>query len=569
MRRFFLRIFRWGAVLLLVVVFLLVARGVYAFRDRMPGSTFDLKIDPAKSRAEPRPLQVGFGRVKINPDLSDPKRPALWNTGAGGSEAGDRAYSTGPVWLAGFSQHRAATAIHDDLWAIACVLDDGHTRLGVVALDAIGFFHDDTLEVRRGCPQRWKLDYITVCSTHNHSTPDLMGLWGPDFLHTGVEARYRRQVIAAATKALGQAVKALQPARVAFHEIASPTEGLVADTRQPIVFDPDIRVMHFTSAANGTTLGSIVGWANHPETPWGRNTEITADFCGYLRDTLERGFTHEGRALATGVGGIHLYVNGAIGGLMTTHPSVTVRDPFLQQDFKEPSHEKARAVGHQLAARILPELAKTNSLPREIAPPGLPPATRGLISRGSPREINEPTGEDNQARSISRGEPTEVAPIGIYARTIEMPVDNKLFLAAAYLGLIDRGYVGWKTMRTEVALVTIGEASIACVPGEIYPEIINGGIERAPGGDFDIEPVEVPPLRELMPGRIKFVFGLANDELGYLIPKSEWDEKPPYLYGATGHVYGEVNSCGPDAALTIHAALAELCRENKSGGSNK
>jgi hypothetical protein len=117
-------------------------------------------------------------------------------------------------------------------------------------------------------------------------------------------------------------------------------------------------------------------------------------------------------------------------------------------------------------------------------------------------------------------------------------------------------------MRTEVALVTIGEASIACVPGEIYPEIVNGGIERAPGGDFDIEPLEVPPLRDLMPAGVKFVFGLANDELGYIIPKSEWDEKPPHIYGSKG-VYGEVNSCGPNTARTVHAALAELCRERK------
>jgi hypothetical protein len=135
--------------------------------------------------------------------------------------------------------------------------------------------------------------------------------------------------------------------------------------------------------------------------------------------------------------------------------------------------------------------------------------------------------------------------------------------------LIDRGHVHWKTMRTEVALLTIGEASIACVPGEIYPEIVNGGIERAPGGDFDIPPAEVPPLRELMPGRIKFVISLANDEIGYTIPKSEWDEKPPYIYGATGPVYGEINSCGPETAPLLHSAFAELCRETNIGGSSK
>jgi len=496
MKRLLLRIVRWAAVLLVVLAIGLLARGCYAFRDRIPGYTLDIKIDAATTQAQPRPLRAGFARVKINPDLSDPKRP---------------------VWLAGFSHNRAATAIHDDLWAIACVVDDGYTRFGVVVLDAIGFFHDDAVAVRRACAPEWKLNYTTVCSTHNHSTPDLMGLWGADVLHTGVDPNYRKQVIAAAARAFGEAVAALQPVRVAFHEIPTPTDGLVADTRKPIVFDPDIRVMHFTSAANGGTLGSIVGWANHPETPWGKNTEITSDFCGYLRDALEQGVTDEGRVLAAGVGGIHLYVNGAVGGLMTTHPSVTVRDPYLEQDYKEPSHEKSRAVAHQLASRILPVLTSGNSAS------------------------------------------TDVAPIGIRARTIELPIHNKLFLAAAYLGLIDRGHVRWKKMRTEVALVTLGEASIACVPGEIYPEIINGGIERAPGGDYDIEPLEVPPLRELMPGRIKFVFGLANDELGYIIPRSEWDEKPPRLYGSKG-VYGEINSCGPDTARLVHAALADLCR---------
>jgi hypothetical protein len=229
--------------------------------------------------------------------------------------------------------------------------------------------------------------------------------------------------------------------------------------------------------------------------------------------------------LAAGVGGIHLYVNGAVGGLMTTHPSVTVRDPYLEKNFKEPSHEKSRAVAHRLAAAILPKLAEANAAP------------------------------------------TTTAPISIRARTIEMPVENNGFLAAAYLGLMDRGHVHWKRMRTEVALVTVGEASIACVPGEIYPEIINGGIEHPEGADFDTAPVEVPPLRELMPGRVKFVIGLANDELGYMIPKSEWDGKPPYLYGAKGHVYGEVNSCGPDAGSIVHAALGVLCRETRSAAT--
>jgi hypothetical protein len=281
--------------------------------------------------------------------------------------------------------------------------------------------------------------------------------------------------------------------------------------------------MHFLDPASGATLGSIVGWADHPETPWSENTEITADYCGYLRAALERGITVDGRKVVSGRGGIHLYINGAIGGLMTTPPGTTVHDPYRDKDFEKPSHEKARAVGYQLASKILPVLDATNS--DFSGRPGL----------------------------------------GIQARTIELPLYNNIFLLAGYLGLLDRGYVKWRTLRSEVALITLGEATIACVPGEIYPEIVNGGVERAPGGDFLVEPVEVPPLRQLMPGRVKFVFGLANDEVGYLIPKTEWDEKPPYLYGGDHAPYGEINSVGPDAAGCVHRSLKELCRSAQPG----
>ena len=496
LRRMVRRTLRIGGLLLLMLVGAIVLRALYAFHDRHPGYKVALNIDAhAAPHAELAPLQAGFARIKINPALSN-KNP--------------------PIWMAGFSQRRAATKIHDDLWAIACVLDDGRTRVGIVALDAIGFFHDEVIEVRKRIHPSANIDYAIICSTHNHSTPDLIGLWGPDYAHSGVDEAYRANVIAAAAKVLERAAAALQPARIAFHEIPTPSEGLVADTREPIVFDPDIRVMHFTSPTNGATLGSIVGWANHPETVWSHNTEITADFPGYLRDTLENGVHEQDLLLRQGAGGTHLFINGAIGGLISTTPKVTVRDPFLQHDYTEPSHDKARALGRALAARILPRLEATNTVS------------------------------------------SDRVPISIQARTIQLPLDNKGFLVAPVIGLLDRGHVSWKTIRSEVALVTIGDASVACIPGEIYPEIVNGGIEVPDGADYPAKIVEIPPIREMMPGKVKFIFGLANDEIGYIIPKSEFDRKAPYLYGAKRAHYGEINSVGPDVAGIIHEAFREL-----------
>jgi hypothetical protein len=148
--------------------------------------------------------------------------------------------------------------------------------------------------------------------------------------------------------------------------------------------------------------------------------------------------------------------------------------------------------------------------------------------------------------------------LAVSARTLELRIDNPLFRIAAGIGLFGRGQPRLNHIRSEVAMLTFGDASIACVPGELYPEIANGGIARPPGADFDIEPAEVPSIRASMPGRVKFLIGLANDEIGYIIPKAEWDEKPPWLQNASKRWYGEVNSVGPEAAPRIAAAIQEL-----------
>ena len=116
---------------------------------------------------------------------------------------------------------------------------------------------------------------------------------------------------------------------------------------------------------------------------------------------------------------------------------------------------------------------------------------------------------------------------------------------------------GWDT-ASEVALVRIGELWIACVPGELYPEIAVGGIENPPGADFRSPPVETPPLRSAMRGRVNMMVNLANDSLGYIIPRSEWDASAPWITGSAEPSYGEVVSAGPETARVVHRALMRV-----------
>jgi hypothetical protein len=103
-------------------------------------------------------------------------------------------------------------------------------------------------------------------------------------------------------------------------------------------------------------------------------------------------------------------------------------------------------------------------------------------------------------------------------------------------------------------------AEITTVPGEIYPELVNGGVTRYPGADFPDAPFE-PTLRAHLHSRYQFVFGLANDELGYIIPKDEWDNQAPWLHNKKDHWYGEVNSAGEEVAGAVTGALVRLMEQ--------
>jgi hypothetical protein len=107
----------------------------------------------------------------------------------------------------------------------------------------------------------------------------------------------------------------------------------------------------------------------------------------------------------------------------------------------------------------------------------------------------------------------------------------------------------------------LGQATLTGIPGELYPEIAVGGIENPLGADFEIAPVEVPPLRDALSGRVNLMVNLANDAIGYIIPKSEWDNEAPWIYGETEETYGEIVSLGEETAPALHERLMLLLRE--------
>jgi hypothetical protein len=506
------------------ILFLLLIAGLVTWMfmnmtDRHSGYNADLKI----SSETPGLVRAGFAAVAITPEVPDswvdanndheynPKDGDTFTDGNGNGKFD-------PVWIAGFSNKKPANGVHDDIWARTMIIDDGKTRLAFVVIDAIGFMNDDVLDVRKLIPETAGITYTMISSTHTHEGPDMIGMWSGLPIKDGLDKDYMKFVKGQIVKSVLDAVKNIRPAKLEISQDLTGAIPLVKDTRQPEVFDSGLRMIKAIDRQNGTVMGSLVAWADHPETLWSKNLLISSDFPHYLREGVENGVFNDSVLVKKGIGGVCIYVNGALGGLMTTHPSLAVKDPFTGEEYFEPTYEKTEAQGKHLSLLALNAMEN----PLEV--------------------LNE-------------------AGISLVVRTLPMKIDNPMFKLGAALGVMNRGTMAWMKMRSELAVIKIGPISMVTIPGEIYPELINGPVDAPEGSDFGIAPLEVPPIRELMPGKYKFVLGLTNDEIGYIIPKSQWDEKAPYTYGRDNSPYGEENSLGPETAGVIHGNLKEMFGE--------
>ena len=417
----------------------------------------------------------------------------------------------GPVFLAGFGTGRRAEGVHDRLFSRALVMDDGSVRAAIVSCDLIGLFYEPDVVAIRGLLSRRgsRVRHLFVVCTHNHEGPDTLGLWGPAPGRTGLVPAYQRWLRERVVEAVLRAEGRLAPVRASFAVVDHPhLRWAIEDSRPPLVYDHRLYVLAFREPG-GRPVAAVVNWANHPESVGSRNTLLSADYPGVLCRELSR----EGWAA--------LFLPGAIGGLMTPLGDIKVDGkPAPPVGF-----ERAEALG-RMVARF---------------------ASRALEG-ASP--ISEPK-------------------IAVLREELFVPVQNERFLLALRLGVLRRPIYkagrplgspppgGPVEVKTEVAAMRLGEVILAFAPGEVYPELVYGGIERFEGADFPDAPFE-PPIKPRAKGRPFIFVGLANDELGYIIPKAEWDAVPPWLCGSKEETYGEVNSCGPEVARVICEALGEL-----------
>ncbi len=139
-------------------------------------------------------------------------------------------------------------------------------------------------------------------------------------------------------------------------------------------------------------------------------------------------------------------------------------------------------------------------------------------------------------------------------------MENTLFLYYRFLGILGnqvrRGLFGGYYIRSELTLLQLGDLTLALLPCELFPELVTDT------GD----PADPAPLAETAKAYgidNLIVVGLANDELGYVIPPSDFvlDEELPYIREAEGRHYEETNSVSPYAAEAIAGAFEEALKK--------
>lgn len=425
-----------------------------------------------------------------------------------------------PVYMAGFGQNRKATAIHDPLKARVVVLKHGEQKVALVSVDVVGLFHASAERVRQLLPG---FTYVLVSSTHNHEGPDTLGLWGPNPFKSGLDPEYLKQIEGKIVQAVKDAEKAAAAVTARIGTANAP--DLLHDGREPYVKHDELVVLEFTGVKSRQLAGLVVQWNCHPETLDSKNTEISADFVGYTVKELQ-----EKQRCPV------VYLTGTVGGLLTS-----LKVPIQDAD------GKALADG---------TFAKTERFGR-------------LVGQAA-------------AKALEKAKPLRLDPLQVRSREVYLPLENKAYVLGWQLGVLQRQAYLWTgdttkaepapakefrkplCIRTEVAWLRLGELDMAVIPGEIYPELVLDKVQDPadPNADFPDAPIE-PALYKQLAGPYRMIVGLANDEIGYIIPKRQWDEKPPFCYGRKKAQYGEANSTGPETAPVLLQAFQELVKDRK------
>lgn len=317
--------------------------------------------------------------------------------------------------LGGSKPNRMSTGIYDDLYARCLILENRQKRLIFVTLDLLGFMAYDVTLVKKELADKKIADPTSffIFSTHQHSGPDTLGLWGRiPILTKGRDENYLKSVREKIVDLVARTTGRLEPAQLAITK--TKDQGFAKNSREAGLADPDIFTITITGSKCRCRIATIVNFGCHPEALNSDNTLISADFPGSLARYLKKS------------GGEILFINGILGGMVT--PETDVIHRRFPKGKKINQYEMSEAMGRLLGDWVLEALAKETPLHSDWI---------------------------------------------ITTRKLEIPIENHVFKLGIRHGAIPSSpevFHDWKVI-TEISVIKLGKATLLLVPGEILPKL--------------------------------------------------------------------------------------------------
>jgi hypothetical protein len=251
------------------------------------------------------PFKVGASRKKITPT------PEM-----------------GPVYRAGYKMGEAEqlTGVVDDIFLRCLTIETETDRVAFLSLDLIGLFRDFTEELegrfaRQGIDSR----NLIVATTHIHSGPDTMGLWGPSIEESGYNEQYGEFLLETCAKAVAEAAES---ARSTQAYLAYKEKNLgVSNYRQPEELSLALWTISFRTE-DDETIGTLISYTAQPELAPRDDDRISAGYPGEACRLLDKA-----------LGGTTLFLLGTCGA--------------MEPEGCEEGYDAAHAYGAKLADELL------------------------------------------------------------------------------------------------------------------------------------------------------------------------------------------------------------------------
>ncbi|MCA6075057.1 neutral/alkaline non-lysosomal ceramidase N-terminal domain-containing protein [Fulvivirga sedimenti] len=243
-------------------------------------------------------------------------------------------------FIAGDRNNRKFSGVHDPLFVKAVVVSDSQHTVAIITVDCIGLLYPTLLEIREAVarqisPELLDPSHIVSSSTHTHSGPDVVGLWGQNQQSSGVNTEYMQRLVQIAAAKIIEAFEQKQPAELHYAE-TTYGEDWVYNISKPEELDRSLGVLQFTDL-NGNSIATLTNFACHPTFMDGTNDEVSSDFIGGFYEAMDQE-----------LGGTNQYLQGSIGG-------------WVQPEYEEKSFPNAFKRGRELADAVLSSLKNSKA----------------------------------------------------------------------------------------------------------------------------------------------------------------------------------------------------------------